>query len=92
MSTTSLGRPRLKRNLPRALLWALLGAAAVTSTAQAAWVFPRPDSSARNKVPGKTVHPLVQNNVRPLGNHLRNVQPLGGTRRPAKTILARRPS
>jgi hypothetical protein len=29
--------------------------------------------------------------VRPLGNHLREVKPLGGTRPPAKTILAKRP-
>jgi hypothetical protein len=69
----------------------LLVAAMLSPAAHAAWVWPRNDSVAKTRQTGKTVHPAVQAAVRPLGNHLRTVRPLGGTRPPAKTILAKRP-
>jgi hypothetical protein len=78
----------------RPALWALsalLVAATLSSAAHAAWIWPRNDSVAKGRQTGKTVHPALQKTVRPLGNHLRTVKPLGGTRAPPKTILAKRP-
>jgi hypothetical protein len=75
----------------RPALWALLITVIVMPAAQAAWVFPRSDSSAKSRQVGRTVHSSLQSTVRPLGNHLRTVKPLGGTRPPPKTILAKRP-
>ena len=80
------------RVLLRPALWVALIVATASPAAHAAFLFPRSDSAARAKQqPGRTVHPVLQHSVRPRGNHLREVKPLGGTRPPAKTILAKRP-
>jgi|CZKO01.1.fsa_nt_gi hypothetical protein len=79
------------RVLLRPALWAVLIAATLSPAAHAAWTWPRSDSAAKAKQTGRTVHPAVQHGVRPLGHHLREVKPLGSTRPPAKTILAKRP-
>jgi hypothetical protein len=65
--------------------------ATLSPAAHAAWTFPRLDSAAKAKQAGTTVHPAVHQAVRPLGNHLRLVRPLGSNRPPPKTILAKRP-
>jgi hypothetical protein len=88
MPTTVL---KSMKGLLRPALWALLIAATLSPAAHAAWSWPRSDSAAKARQTGKTVHPVVQHAVRPLGSHLRVVKPLGGTRPPPKTILAKRP-
>lgn len=47
--------------------------------------------AAKTRHPGTTLHGSVQHPVRPLGNHVRVVKPVGGTRAPPKTVLAKRP-
>jgi ABC-type Co2+ transport system permease subunit len=64
-------------------------ASVAASAAQAPLIFPL-KSGAKGPHPGKTVTTAVQRPVAPIGG-LRVVQPLGGTRPPAKTILAKRP-
>jgi hypothetical protein len=59
------------------------------SAAQAPLIFPL-KSSAKGPHPGKTVTTGPRRTVTPIGS-LRAVKPLGGTRPPAKTILAKRP-
>jgi hypothetical protein len=59
------------------------------SAAQAPLIFPL-KSSAKGPHPGQTVTTGPRRAVPPIGN-LRLVKPLGGTRPPAKTILAKRP-
>ena len=84
---TAVARPRA---LPAAALIALVIAAIASPAAHAAWTWPLSES-AKARHSGKTVNTAAQHPVRPLGNHLRAVKPLGGTRPPAKTILAKRP-
>jgi hypothetical protein len=82
------------KGLRQPALWALtalLAVATMSPAAHAAGSWPRNDSVAKARQTGKTVHPSVQHTVRPLGNHLRTVKPLAGTRPPPKTILAKRP-
>jgi len=71
-----------------ALTVALLGtlSPAAANAAQAPLIFPL--SKARH--PGKTVSSGPRRTVAPIGS-LRVVKPLGGSRPPAKTILAKRP-
>ena len=59
------------------------------SAAQAPLIFPL-KSSAKGPHPGQTVTTGPRRTVPPIGK-LRVVKPLGGTRPPAKTILAKRP-
>jgi hypothetical protein len=75
----------LSVTLGLALLATLTPVAA--TAAQAPLIFPL----SKGRHPGKTVTSSVQRPVSPIGN-LRVVKPLGGTRPPAKTILAKRPS
>jgi len=73
-----------------ALLTCLLLALA-SPGAQAAGFWPFKSSASKTRHPGTTLHGSVQQAVRPLGNHTQ-VKPLGGgTRKPPKTILAKRP-
>jgi hypothetical protein len=81
--------PRANAALTVALIVALLGTLtpiAVTA-AQAPLIFPL----SKGRHPGKTVTTGPRRTVAPVGN-LRVVKPLGGTKSPAKTILAKRPS
>jgi hypothetical protein len=72
---------------------ALIGALLIAGAAQASstgMVFPlSPNAKMRHS--GKIINSANQHQVAPLGSHLRVVKPLGGTRPPAKTILAKRP-
>lgn len=47
--------------------------------------------AAKTRHPGTTLHGSVQHPVRPLGHHVHVVKPVGGTRAPPKTVLAKRP-
>jgi len=76
-------RPALRR---------LLTVALMSLAAPLAWSFPLHDSLAGASHAGKTVQPAVQHTVRPLGNHLRAVRPIGHTRTAPRTIVAKRPS
>jgi|HubBroStandDraft_1064217.scaffolds.fasta_scaffold32604_4 hypothetical protein len=72
---------------------ALIGALLIAGAAQASstgMVFPL-SPNAKMRQSGKIIRSANQHQVAPLGNHLRVVKPLGGTRPPAKTILAKRP-
>jgi hypothetical protein len=60
---------------------------AAASAAQSPLIFPL----NKGRQPGKTVTTAPHRTIAPIGN-LRVVKPLGGTRPPAKTILAKRPS
>ena len=59
--------------------------------AQAAGFWPFKDSQSKAKQTGVTLHGAMQHQVKPLGNQLRVVKPIGGNRKPPKTILAKRP-
>jgi hypothetical protein len=67
----------------------VLFSSVAASAAQAPLIFPL-KSGAKGPHPGKTVTTGAQRPVAPIGG-LRVVKPLGGTRPPAKTILAKRP-
>lgn len=71
-----------------ALIVALTGTLTpvVATAAQAPLIFPL----NKGRQPGKTVTAGARQTVAPIGNR-RVVKPLGGTRPPAKTILAKRP-
>jgi hypothetical protein len=80
--------PRASAALTAALIVALPGALTpvAATAAQAPLIFPL----NKGRQPGKTVTAGARHTVAPIGN-LRLVKPLGGTRPPAKTILAKRP-
>jgi hypothetical protein len=65
-------------------------ASITASAASAPLIFPL-KSGAKGPHPGQTVATGPRRAVPPIGN-LRVVKPLGGTRPPAKTIFAKRPS
>jgi hypothetical protein len=79
---------RLNAAFTAALIVALLGTLVpvVATAAQAPLIFPL----NKGRQPGKTVTANTRRTIAPIGN-LRTVKPLGGTRPPAKTILAKRP-
>ena len=79
---------RTNAALTTALIVALLGTLSpVAATgAQAPLIFPLD----KGRHPGKTVTTGPRRTVVPIGSQ-RVVKPLGGTRPPAKTILAKRP-
>ena len=86
----SFGLSYSRRMRTKRLLWLPLTAAIIVSpVVQAAGFWPFKEQRARQ--PALTVHSRAQHAVRPLGNHLHVVQPIGGARKPAKTILAKRP-
>jgi hypothetical protein len=80
--------PRASAALTTALIVALLCTLSpvAATAAQAPLIFPL----NKGRQPGKTVTAGAKHTVAPLGNR-RVVKPLGGTRPPAKTILAKRP-
>jgi hypothetical protein len=89
MKQTARANAALGTALSVALSMALLATLTpvAATAAQAPLIFPL----NKGRHPGKTVTTGVQRPVAPIGN-LRVVKPLGGTRPPAKTILAKRPS
>jgi len=80
--------PRANAVLTTALIVTLLGTLTpvAATAAQAPLIFPL----NKGRQPGKTVTVGTRHTVAPIGNR-RVVRPLGGTRPPAKTILAKRP-
>jgi hypothetical protein len=81
----------MKLASPTSALLACWLLALASPGAQAAGFWPFKDSASKPKHTGTTLHGSVQQAVRPLGNHTQ-VKPIGGgTRKPPKTILAKRP-
>jgi hypothetical protein len=81
----------MKALRPTTVLLAATPLALLSPGARASGFWPFKDSAAKAKQPGTTLHGSVQRTVRPLGNQVRVVKPLGNTRKPPKTILAKRP-
>jgi hypothetical protein len=63
----------------------------LSPAAQASGFWPFNSNAGKTRQAGTTLHGSVQRPVRPLGNHLRVVKPIGGNAKPPKTILAKRP-
>jgi hypothetical protein len=81
----------MKLPSPKIALLAGLLLALASPGAQAAGFWPFKDSASKTRHTGTTLHGKVQQAVRPLGSHTQ-VKPIGGgTRKPPKTILAKRP-
>jgi hypothetical protein len=76
---------------PRTVLLAAALIALLSPTARAAGFWPFKDNANKARHAGTTLHGSVQRTVRPLGNHVHVVKPVGGTRAPPKTILTKRP-
>jgi hypothetical protein len=75
----------------RALTWLLAAALLVPlcPAAQAAGFWPF--KSNKGKHAAVTMHGAEQHQLKPLGNQLRVVKPIGNNRKPPKTIVAKRP-
>jgi hypothetical protein len=78
------------RLLPAALLGAACLALACPA-AHAAGFWPYKSTADQNKRPGITLHGATKHEVKPLGHQLRVVKPIGGNRKPPRTIMARKP-
>ncbi|HEY3809674.1 MAG TPA: hypothetical protein VGL50_07040 [Steroidobacteraceae bacterium] len=78
------------RLLPAALLVAACLALACPA-AQAAGFWPYKSTADKNKRTGITLHGATKRDVKPLGNQLRVVKPIGANRKPPRTILAKKP-
>ncbi len=79
----------MKRIRPSTWLLAAALVALLCPPAQAAGFWPF--KSDKGKHPAVTMHGAAQHQLKPLGNQLRLAKPIGGNRKPAKTILAKRP-